>query len=732
MLCDYLEEFAVIAQEGTLSGAAAKLGISQPSLGRHLSTLESELRAKLVERGSGGVRLTEDGRIALQTALDITALEESVIRHFSDDALREQERCLLVGVLCESRFAADLIGRACASLNEQGYGVSARFLQPNSFDSASSSLARHDVDMLVTFSASAEKVADDDAYLCVHLADVPAVAVLEPRHPFAGRGSIDVVDLRSCRFVGVSGTANVQTATWAEFRRACEAHGFSPIARTMHNDQHYGFDIASSEEVSVCVADSDEADRRRAFGQVLVPIAGISLLAHIIVRRDDGLAVRLVQRARELADRSVGLLTASHQSMYGNVAKNDAAAVRLDYGTRGKLLAEVLDEPRVDHDLILPDGTVVDRAYVALRNRLNRMADGLSNDPVATSYEAIMNLWTVEEARAELEMPSMRWFTAYDYAAESGHDLAWCEEMLSRLAARRLVRETVRGGTRYYCLLAWLYGIWEASVKRYDDEFLSWGIYGSDRGTGSQYPVMYACPVSAEVVEGGSIVAYRDWEAYIRRQTVACVAPCQCHRANDILHPDDHDDAVNPMEICLTFGEMAEFWIERAGCREVSIDECLGIARNAVFECGLVPQLYFSKNPEVMCFCRSDCCYVLGAVKASGGMTSTMPHMSAYLLKYDAEKCVGCGACVKRCPMGAVSMNAGMRCEHDKTCVACGQCALVCPAGARTLAAKAPDQISILPDDFVESYRWRSEDRMAKGYISDFTGSRLPAWKGEM
>ena len=184
------------------------------------------------------------------------------------------------------------------------------------------------------------------------------------------------------------------------------------------------------------------------------------------------------------------------------------------------------------------------------------------------------------------------------------------------------------------------------------------------------------------------------------------------------------------MEICLTFGEMAEFWIANANCREVSVDECLAIARNAVFDCGLVPQLYYCKNPEVMCFCRSDCCYVLGAVKASGGMSSTMPHTSAYTLRYDATACVGCGHCVARCPMGAVSMGEDGRCEHAPTCVACGQCALVCPVGARLLAAKPPDQVAPLPENFAEGYRWRSEDRMAKGYIADFTGSRLPAWKG--
>ena len=55
--------------------------------------------------------------------------------------------------------------------------------------------------------------------------------------------------------------------------------------------------------------------------------------------------------------------------------------------TQAELDALLLDEPEVTEDLVLPDGTVVDKRYVALRNRLNRMSEGLANDPLENSYE---------------------------------------------------------------------------------------------------------------------------------------------------------------------------------------------------------------------------------------------------------------------------------------------------------------------------------------------------------
>ncbi len=43
------------------------------------------------------------------------------------------------------------------------------------------------------------------------------------------------------------------------------------------------------------------------------------------------------------------------------------------------------------------------------------------------------------------------------------------------------------------------------------------------------------------------------------------------------------------------------------------------------------------------------------------------------------EHCTGCGACVRACPAGALSLAEGQaRCDHE-TCVLCGYCGAACP-----------------------------------------------------
>lgn len=53
--------FAAVAEHGSLSGAARALGLSQPTLGRHIEALEAALGAKLFERSLAGFKPTELG-----------------------------------------------------------------------------------------------------------------------------------------------------------------------------------------------------------------------------------------------------------------------------------------------------------------------------------------------------------------------------------------------------------------------------------------------------------------------------------------------------------------------------------------------------------------------------------------------------------------------------------------------------------------------------------------------
>lgn len=55
----------------------------------------------------------------------------------------------------------------------------------------------------------------------------------------------------------------------------------------------------------------------------------------------------------------------------------------------------------------------------------------------------------------------------------------------------------------------------------------------------------------------------------------------------------------------------------------------------------------------------------------------------------DKNRCVSCGACMKVCPMGAISVWRGCYSVVDEQkCVGCGKCANTCPAGCIEIKAR--------------------------------------------
>lgn len=75
-----------LANVGTFSGAAEVLEISQPSLSQYIKKIEQELGAELFERANGSVRVTDAGRVYLETGEKILRLETDMQNRLKDVA----------------------------------------------------------------------------------------------------------------------------------------------------------------------------------------------------------------------------------------------------------------------------------------------------------------------------------------------------------------------------------------------------------------------------------------------------------------------------------------------------------------------------------------------------------------------------------------------------------------------------------------------------------------------
>ncbi len=105
-----LQTFLRVAEAGSFSAAALQLGTTQPTVSRRVQMLESLLGARLVERSTRGLRLTEEGQRCAAQALDLLERWESLAEDVGDkgDSLSGTLRLRVPHAFGQSQLMAPL------------------------------------------------------------------------------------------------------------------------------------------------------------------------------------------------------------------------------------------------------------------------------------------------------------------------------------------------------------------------------------------------------------------------------------------------------------------------------------------------------------------------------------------------------------------------------------------------------------------------------------------------
>jgi DNA-binding transcriptional LysR family regulator len=135
-----LRIFLAIAREGTLGGAARKLGLSQPTMGRRLRALEEALGHRLFQRTSDGFVLTEDAAIVLQHA---ERIEDEVLSFERRLSGQEHELDGNVRVSCSEWFGTFMLAPTLAAFAKKYSKVTVELVT----DARLYSLSRREADL---------------------------------------------------------------------------------------------------------------------------------------------------------------------------------------------------------------------------------------------------------------------------------------------------------------------------------------------------------------------------------------------------------------------------------------------------------------------------------------------------------------------------------------------------------------------------------------------------------
>jgi len=159
------------------------------------------------------------------------------------------------------------------------------------------------------------------------------------------------------------------------------------------------------------------------------------------------------------------------------------------------------------------------------------------------------------------------------------------------------------------------------------------------------------------------------------------VANCVCKQGEALLgNPCKQTDDI---EICLMFGSKS--YAAREQVREISKEECLAILDRAERE-GLVLQPGNTMEPFCICLCCGCCCGVLNAAKQFPKPADYFA--TNYYAEIITDNCIGCGLCVKRCQMEAITIKDNKVIIALNRCIGCGLCVTTCPTNAIKLVRK--------------------------------------------
>lgn len=346
--------------------------------------------------------------------------------------------------------------------------------------------------------------------------------------------------------------------------------------------------------------------------------------------------------------------------------------------------------------------------YERLREHLDSLPTGYPKTQSGVELKMLQKLFTEEEAEMACQLRSFP-ETAEQIAERLGQDPAKVADFLQRISQKGLILRLKLKGVYHYKAAMFLVGIYEYQVKNLDremaeifDEYAREAMYAELIRPPT--PQLRVVPVQKSLDAAIEIQPYDELRKIVESQKNIALADCICRKKSSLL---DHP-CRKPLESCLLFGAMGEYYIENGMARRITVKEALEVLRKNE-EAGLVPSPANAQKVGGMCSCCACCCGVLNAIKLDPQPSSRVK--SNYFAKVNEELCAGCETCLERCQMEAIFMEDDRANIDLKRCVGCGLCVTTCPTQALSLHQKAPKELYVPPQKPFDTYLQIAKER---------------------
>lgn len=351
-----------------------------------------------------------------------------------------------------------------------------------------------------------------------------------------------------------------------------------------------------------------------------------------------------------------------------------------------------------------------DKTYKALRKHLDTLPVGLPATLSGVERRILKAMFSVDEARLARFM-DWHFETVDTIFEKAGGPLSMTreevEDMLLTMDKKGSIFAKNGDGNWKYALHPLVLGmiefqltamtpnLWldmrEYIIKIFAIEFVT-----------SAIPQTRIVPVEKSITTEHTIASYDEIRQIIETtDSDICIAECICRKAHRMTGESCRQ--TERTEFCLGFHDFGAAYTRNGWGRSITKEEALAHVGQCEKE-GLVIHPFNEKNPEGICFCCGCCCGIFEMLKSFPKPADFVA--SNFQAALDTKSCNGCGTCVKRCQMDAITLKKSKKGNtavlNLGKCIGCGLCVTTCKTGSLQLVKK--DTETVPPDTMEEKF----------------------------
>lgn len=365
-------------------------------------------------------------------------------------------------------------------------------------------------------------------------------------------------------------------------------------------------------------------------------------------------------------------------------------------------------------------GHLTSKNYLSLQQRLERSTQGA---PASEALFKILEILFSEQEAALASVLPLNVFSLHKAVKIWQIDSNQARVILDGLAEKGLLLDIAKGEDQFYVLAPTMAGFFEFSLMRTDGKFdrkilseLYYQYINIEENFKTSIfklePTIDRVFIQENSIEPKDQPEVLDYEKATKViETASCITVGTCYCRHKMEHLGK---ACNqPQDVCLTFNTSAKSLSKHGIAREINKAEAKEIL-NQCIKNGLV-QIgdNVQDNVNWICNCCSCCCEALLAYKRLG-----YRNIKSNFYAQINEPCLGCGLCLKKCPVDAISIKNKKALVNQDVCIGCGVCANFCPK--HSISMQRYEDLKFTPKDSFERFVINAiEENKLQNFIFD-------------